>query len=185
MRGERSDVRKMYLHTKRPPPPSSPPPSSFFAAASLDLFLLTVLPFPSPFSFLVSLSTAYSPYTLSPCVFDRSSLLCPIPDRYENGAPTRTRPGPPNLTWQVPAEWTQARAPSTPSPFLSSCFVPMPVRLSVRLTFSVFPIYGRLLSAFFASLPRDDGRDRSCLLYGTHKKRWTGALSIIYRVTPR
>lgn len=76
-----------------------------------------------------------------------------------------------------------ARAPSVPlssAPFFSSCFVSMPGRLSTCLTFSVFPIYGRLLSAFFASLPAMMAAIAlACFM--AHKKGSTDALSIIYR----
>ena len=64
---------------------------------------------------------------------------------------TRTRPGPLNLTWQVPAEWTRLGSPPPCSSFLSPYF-PMPRRFSAYLTFSVLPIYSALAGLAGSSL---------------------------------
>lgn len=177
---ERSDVRKMYLHTKGTLPFLLSGYDCIGRSSSHRVALL-----PPRFSRLFTYRILS--YTFSPRVFD-TPRSPPIPDR-ERGLYTYAS-GPLNLTWQVPAEWTQLgphRSPR-PLPHLPS-FLPASSRCravsDACLTFSVFPIYGRLLSAFFTSLPRDDGCDRSCLLYGTQETLDGRSLNHLQRVALR
>lgn len=107
-------------------------------------------------------------------------LLASRTDPVESGAlHTSDRPtrAPLNLTWQVPAEWTQSGPYTLLSrshaslAYLACPSYPMPRRFSVSLTFSVLCL--SMVSLLFAA---DDGRDRSRLLYGT-RNATSGALN--------
>lgn len=114
------------------------------------------LPFPANIAAAVSLNFSPHPFTnrnpflsrtLPPCARVRSPLLLASrTDPVESGAlNTSDRPtrAPLNLTWQVPAEWTQSGPYTLLSrshaslAYLACPSYPMPRRFSVSLTFSV------------------------------------------------
>lgn len=180
---ERSDVREMYLYTERDPSSSSSlsrraPRSSPSLAPSLTVH-----------SHTLPLSARLYPLALP--VADQG------PENTDRALHVRG-PGPLNLTWQVPAEWTRLgpsqRAlplPVSLSLSLSPYFVPMPRRLSACfcLTFSVLPVYSQL---FFVSLSlclvlwpslMMAAIALACIM--AHKKCSTSALNHLQRVTRR